>query len=255
MGRMLGSFADHEELDRPDLNKCPDCGCFFPQDNCPLCGKPCPEEMRAGNRKPPKKKKRRGNENGDRVIYLDWYYRWWFILLMLLFLPLIGIILLVVSPHKKKTKIIIAAIAVVYLLISSLGIGNMIGFVKGLWEKPVDTSLDRGEYISACEAVTPEQFYRDAEGYTDAFVRTELTVSYRVYASSGKYSTYYVCRAEEEDFEILVRDCARDETRNFLPGDRITVYGEGDGYVFVYDTSLGEIGAPCINAAYIVLDE
>ena len=25
MGRMLGSFADNNELDRPDLNKCPDC--------------------------------------------------------------------------------------------------------------------------------------------------------------------------------------------------------------------------------------
>jgi len=58
MGRLLGSHADDRELDRPDLNKCPDCGCFFPQDNCPLCGKPCPEEMRAGNRKPPKKSKK-----------------------------------------------------------------------------------------------------------------------------------------------------------------------------------------------------
>ena len=49
MGRMLGSHGS-EELDRPDLNKCPDCGCFFSSDNCPLCGKPCPEEMRAGNK-------------------------------------------------------------------------------------------------------------------------------------------------------------------------------------------------------------
>ena len=40
MGRLLGSFADREELDRPDLNKCPDCKCFFGGDNCPICGKP-----------------------------------------------------------------------------------------------------------------------------------------------------------------------------------------------------------------------
>ena len=36
MGRMLGAFADDEELDRPDLNKCPDCNCFFDGDFCPL---------------------------------------------------------------------------------------------------------------------------------------------------------------------------------------------------------------------------
>ena len=57
MGRMLGAFADDGELDRPDLNKCPDCNCFFAGNNCPICGKECPEEMRAGNRAPVKPKK------------------------------------------------------------------------------------------------------------------------------------------------------------------------------------------------------
>ena len=38
MGKLLGAH-DSYELDRPDLNKCPDCGCFFDGDNCPLCGK------------------------------------------------------------------------------------------------------------------------------------------------------------------------------------------------------------------------
>ena len=32
MGRMLGAH-DSSELDRPDLNKCPDCRCFFAGDN------------------------------------------------------------------------------------------------------------------------------------------------------------------------------------------------------------------------------
>ena len=61
MGRMLGAFDDDVELDRPDLNKCPDCNCFFAGDNCPICGKVCPEHMRAGNRAPvkPQKKKKR----------------------------------------------------------------------------------------------------------------------------------------------------------------------------------------------------
>ena len=61
---MLGSFADENELDRPDLNKCPDCKCYFAGDNCPLCGKPCPEEMKAGNRKPPKKEKKKPPNGG-----------------------------------------------------------------------------------------------------------------------------------------------------------------------------------------------
>ena len=47
---MLGAFADDEGFDRPDLNQCPDCKCFFEGDNCPLCGKECPENMRAGKR-------------------------------------------------------------------------------------------------------------------------------------------------------------------------------------------------------------
>ena len=255
MGRMLGSFADQNELDRPDLNKCPDCGCFFPQDNCPLCGKPCPEEMRAGNRKPPKQPKKKFNENGERVIYLDWYYRWWFIVLLLFIFPLGSIVLLIVSPHPKKKKIIFAAIMLAIVLFGS-GVGfTAIARIRQFFERPVDTSLERPEYIAACEVVTPEQFYRDADGYTDEFVTTELTVMYRIYANSGKYSTYYVCRAEGGEFDILVRDCVRENVRNFLPGDKITVYGEGDGYTTVWDNSLGHVGAPCINAAYIVLDE
>ena len=60
MGRMLGSFDPEDELDRPDLNKCPDCGCYFATDNCPLCGKVCPPEMRAGARVEPKKRKKPG---------------------------------------------------------------------------------------------------------------------------------------------------------------------------------------------------
>ena len=90
MGRSLG-YYDSDELDRPELNKCPDCECFFASDECPLCGKICPEEMRAGNRakvKPPKKRK---NSSG-RVQFIPWYHSWWFILLMMYFMPIAGII-------------------------------------------------------------------------------------------------------------------------------------------------------------------
>ncbi len=128
MGRMLGAFDPHDELDRPDLNKCPDCGCYFAQLNCPLCGKECPEEMRAGNRKRVKRKKSRGGSSG-RVTFVEWYHSWWFIALMLLWVPIAGIILLVTSPHKKWLKILLVALCIVY----SLGLGNLlVHFLMGL---------------------------------------------------------------------------------------------------------------------------
>lgn len=73
MGRMLGSFDPEDELDRPDLNKCPDCGCYFATDNCPLCGKVCPPEMRAGARVEPKKRRKRRAGSG-RVQFIPWYH-------------------------------------------------------------------------------------------------------------------------------------------------------------------------------------
>ena len=42
--------------------------------------------------------------------------------------------------------------------------------------------------------------------------------------------------------------------KNYLPGDNITVYGEGAGSVTVYDETDTAYSAPCINAAYIVLE-
>lgn len=249
MGRMLGSFADTEELDRPDLNKCPDCGCFFPQDNCPICGKPCPEEMRAGNRKPPKKSRKRSS-GSDRVVFIEWYHSWWFIILMLFMFPLIGIVLLITSPHKRGLKLGIAAAAVVYAIISSIGIGNIIGSVTSLWDKPVNTSLSRDEYIAACAHVTREEFYRGAAGYTDAFVRMELTIERKIEAGD---ETYYLCRTAGDNFALLMRDCFIGEKLNFLPGDIVAVYGEGAGNVTVYDAAYNAYTAPCVNAAYVVL--
>ena len=93
MGRMLGAFDDTNDLDRPDLNKCPDCGCYFVQDACPLCGKVCPEEYRAGNRKPVKMKNTRRRGNG-RVQFVPWYQTTWFIILMLFIQPIVGLVLM-----------------------------------------------------------------------------------------------------------------------------------------------------------------
>ena len=98
MGRMMGAFdRDNDMLDRPDLNKCPDCGCFFSQDNCPLCGKPCPEEMRAGNRAAPKKQKYKYDNGYRSVQFIDWYHRWWFIALIAFVSPIVSSICLLSS--------------------------------------------------------------------------------------------------------------------------------------------------------------
>ena len=115
MGKMLGAH-EGAPLDRPDLNKCPDCGCFFATDACPLCGKVCPEEMRAGNRKAVKPPKRKKSSSG-RVTFMEWYYSWWFILVMMIFAPVVGIILFASSPRKRWVKITVSLlIAAFYCL-------------------------------------------------------------------------------------------------------------------------------------------
>ena len=121
MGRMLGAFDNPQELDRPDLNKCPDCECFFAEETCPLCGKVCPEEMRAGNRKLAKKeKRRRGNSNG-RVTFVEWYHSWWCIILATIFMAPLGIILMLTSPHRTLWKVIFTvAVVLIEFVIPSL---------------------------------------------------------------------------------------------------------------------------------------
>lgn len=260
MGRLLGAHDSDESFDRPELNKCPDCECFFAGDNCPICGKPCPEEMRAGNRKPPvvKNKKRRHSGSG-RVVFIDWYHRWWFILLMLLIFPIGGLVLLITSPHKKGVKIAVAVAAAVYMLLSSYGVSNIVSFVRGQLEQPVDTSLTREEYIAVCEAVTPEELYRSADAYTDAYITTTVTVVQKVTdfyadATKGKYPTYYLCQDEANpQIRFLIRDCSRENMQNFLPGDVIRVYGEVAGNISIEDLDFNTHTAPGVNGAYLYL--
>lgn len=258
MGKFLGSY-DGEEIDRPDLNKCPDCGCFFAGDNCPLCGKVCPEEFRAGNRKPIKQKKRRNNPSSRTVTFIDWYHSWAVIILALIFFPLIGIVLLISSPHKKSLKIGVAAVAIIWGIISYFGIGNIIGNFSNMFDKPVDTSLTREEYIAQCETVTAEEFYRGGDEYTEKFVSITLTISQKIVDPEAEYNnnpypTYYICHdGNGNSFEIIIRDCIQDSGRNYLPGDILTVYGEGAGEItlYTYSDNYQEYTAPSINVAYV----
>lgn len=253
MGRLLGSHADDNELDRPDLNKCPDCGCYFAQLDCPLCGKICPDTFRAGNRKTVKKKKKRSTGSG-RAVFVEWYHSWWCIILALIVAPVIGIVLLCTSPHKTAHKVIFVVLTVALWLISTFGIGFLSG-IGDMIDKPVDTSLSREEYIAACETVTSESYYRSAAGYTDKFVSVTLTVDEKIVTGEGKYDTYYICRDADGKFEILVRYCVQDDAQNFIAGDVITVYGEGAGESTVYDMDYYvSHTAPCIHAAYVALN-
>lgn len=259
MGRMLGAFEDGDELDRPDLNKCPDCGCFFAQETCPLCGKVCPEEMRAGNRRPVKTSKRKRSSSGSgRVTFVAWYHNWWFMILMFFVFPLVGLVLLITSPYKKQTKTIAIIVAVLYLFVYYfIGIGNIITWVNNTWNKPVDTSLSREEYIASCETVLPEEFYRSAGDFEGEFVSMTLTVVQKItdadgYYNGEEYTSYYICRVENgSEYEIMVRDCIQDKAQNFIPGDVITVYGEGAGNVTVCDMEYVNHSLPCVYVAYV----
>ena len=254
MGRMLG-YHDSEELDRPDLNKCPDCRCFFDGDNCPLCGKECPEEMRAGNRAKVKPQKRRRDPNGGRVTFIAWYHSWVCIILALIFSPLIGIILLATSPHRKSQKVAVIAAGVAWLLISSVGIGGIIN----LFDRPVNTALSKEEYMAKCQSIDGEEFYRNADSHKKEYLKLSLTIKKKTQDYEGiyneeKYTTYYVCETED-GFEIIVRDCSQDGSHNFVKGDKITVYGEGEGNREIYDAEYNPSTYPCLNGAYIVLNK
>lgn len=259
MGRMLGAFDESDQTDRPDLNKCPSCGCYFAQDTCPICGTVCPDSMRAGNRAP-ERRNRRGGSSSGRVTFVDWYHSWWFIILMLIFMPIIGFVLLFTSPHKRVYKVAVTILAVIciggsFLLSSGLG-AELWNLVTNQGEL-VDTSLSREEYIAACEERNPAQFYRSAEDYSGKFVQMTLTVSTRFAQEEYDYSDdviYYLCTyGENAEYQILVRDCIRDGAQNFVAGDVITVYGEGAGNLIVHDLDYNSYAAPGIYAAYAEL--
>ena len=258
MGRLLGAFDNDQELDRPDLNKCPDCGCFFAQDNCPLCGKVCPENMRAGNRKAVKVKKTRGSSG--RVTFINWYHTWWFILIMFFVFPVAAIVLLATSPYRRSVKITVVSIVAVLTVISYIGIGNIIFSIMNLWDKPVDTSLSKEEYITACDTVDADEFYHAPKEYEDKFVSMTLTVIDKIVDAEGEYrnleyTTYYICSPEDNSrIRILVRNCIREGASNFVSGDVITVYGEGAGEVTVYDEEYQPSTAPCVNTAFVTIN-
>lgn len=258
MGKMLGSYAS-EELDRPDLNKCPDCGCFFASDTCPLCGKVCPEHMRAGNRKAVKRRKKKRGGSSDRVMFIEWYHQWWFIILAMLFVPLVGIILFATSPYKKSLKIGLVLGAVAWTVLMPILIGALIPAVQRWTDRPVTTNLSKEEYIASCREVEIADFYRRSAQYEDEFVTMTVKVEYSFVGCNEANSiedTYWFCVDESGgNYAILVRDCQLGDEKNLMSGDVITVWGEGAGTQIIYDCQYYEDlpSMPCLNGAYIEL--
>ena len=260
MGRFLGSHSDDQELDRPDLNKCPECNCFFAGDNCPLCGKECPENMRAGNRPIVKHKKHRRSSGSGRVTFVEWYHSWWFIAIMMVFMPLVGIVLLITSPHKTWKKVLFVSIAVIYSIVSFFGIGSIISGFTDMFDSPVDASITREEYVSRCEEITSEQFYRAADGYEGKFVCMTLKVGKKVtytdtYYNDKDYTCYLCYGTDGNEYRIIVCDCLLEDKQRFIAGDVITIYGEGAGEREVHDDDYNYITAPCLNMAYAILQQ
>lgn len=245
------------ELDRPDLNKCPDCGCFFASDTCPLCRQVCPEHMRAGNRAPVKPQKVKKSRDNGRVKFIRWYHEWWFIVILFLIMPLAGLVVLFTSPHKFRSKILFV---VGYLTIPTiLSFVLMLGgsaILSWLTPDPVDTSLTKEAYVEKCVEVDPELYYRSPEAYEKAYVKMTLTVVKSTYHATGTSGdTYYLCRAQGHDnFYLIVRDCLIDGEQNLLPGDSVTIYGQYGSSATVADEDGLHYTAPCINTAYVVIN-
>ncbi len=255
MSRQLG-FFDDEVRDFPELNKCPDCETFFADSNCPLCGKECPLEMRAGNRKPVKAPKKRSS-GSNRVQFVPWYYSTWFIILMLIFMPIVGLILLWTGYWKKHWKVIATVVLVGGYLFTSVLLPLLTQLYLWKTEIPVNTAVSEAEYKELCEAVAPEELFRYAGTMTEEYITLEVTVDAIIESQEDwEYTTYYVCHASDgqKQWRFLLRDWRPQASRvNVAVGDDLTVWGEVGGNMTVYDQNGTEHSAPGIHALYLTV--
>lgn len=132
MGTQLGYFSDDAAVDYPELNKCPDCETFFAAERCPLCGKLCPEEMRAGNRKKVKARKKRRRSGNGRVQFVPWYLTTPAIVVALFVQPVIGLVLLWMGNWKLWLKIVVTVLCVGWFFAGTALLGLLRVFVSGL---------------------------------------------------------------------------------------------------------------------------
>ena len=259
MGKSLGAFSEDERAERPDLNQCPDCKCFFDGDNCPICNKECPQNMRAGNRPVVKQKKRRKNSGNGRVTFISWYHTWIVIALAMIFSPIISAILIVTSPHEKWKKIVAGSLATIMIVMSTFGIGGIISSISDTFEQPINDKISRSEYEAMCENITAEQFCRSADGYDGDYVKVSVKINKSVTYVDNYYNDKdyicYLCEAPDgSEYKFVIRDCLLENQQRFIPGDVITVYGEGAGECEVYYNDYEFLKAMCLNIAYVIVE-
>lgn len=259
MGANLGFFAEDRERDFPELNKCPDCETFFAEANCPLCGKECPEEFRAGNRKPIKQKKHRRTSGNGRVQFVPWYYSAWFIVLMLIFVPIVGLILMWNSHWKTHWKAIVTGALIFFYLFGGILGGIIMNLIYGFndFEQPINLELSESDYRAACVDPDVEAIYRNCDANIRKYVRMELTVGELAdtyyYASEDVYgeANVYLCYVQNGDIklEFFVADYRQENLTRLAVGDKITVCGEVAGEI-----SSGNLSKrPAIYARFIDL--
>ena len=146
------------------------------------------------------------------------------------------------------------------MVLSSVGIGAVMTLIGRLTDKPVDTSLSREEYVSACSEISPEELYRSSDAYKGKFVKTQLVVTGEVeYYGDGFYyddgDRYYLCLSDYGGgMAIIVRDCLIEDSIRLVPGDVITVYGQGGGEKTVWNHD-DELTSVCLNMAYVEIIE
>lgn len=258
MGADLGFFAEDRERDFPELNKCPDCETFFADANCPICGKECPEEFRAGNRKPIKQKKHRRPAGNGRVQFVPWYHTVWFIVAMLIIQPIVGLILTWTGVWKTHWKVIVTLLVVLpYILL--VGSGIIFAIVDSFAEvtTPINLELSESDYRESCNEPDAEALYRNSNDRIGEYVSMELTVaevsSSYYYDPDDVYmkANVYLCHVQdgEKTMEFFIVDYRQENKVRLAVGDVITVWGEVAGEI--EDGNL--VSLPAIYARFIDL--
>lgn len=249
MGANLGFFAEDRERDFPELNKCPDCETFFADEYCPICGKPCPEEFRAGNRKAIKQKKHRRPQGNGRVQFVPWYHTVWFTVLMLIIQPIVGLILTWTGVWKTRWKVIATVLLVLsYMFYYGVGLFDAIIGRFNEPELPINLELSEDEYRSVCAQPDVEVLYRNGNTKIGEYVRVDLTVAEvgatYYYNEEFEYieANVYLCQAQTADrtLEFFVIDYRQENQTRLAVGDSITVCGEVAGDV---ESNAGKSGA------------